>query len=86
MYYVSIFFKEVTDMKDFRNNAAIVISAIKRYRYGPRVISLSKNCYDSLYSFIMASSLGHYSSNVALIWFEQKDRRCSEREAINARW
>lgn len=57
-------------MKDFRYNGAIVISTLERYRYGPRAISLSQDCYDSLYGFMVNSNSERYSRDAALNWCE----------------
>lgn len=57
-------------MKEFRNNAMTAISTIERFRYGPRAIKLSQNCYDSLYDFMTFHDAEHYSLNAALDWCE----------------
>lgn len=71
-------------MKDFKNNAATVISTLERYRYGPRAISLSQNCYDSLFSFLMHSGLKHYSADAALNWCEANVAKHIRAAYVNA--
>lgn len=71
-------------MKDFRNNAAIVISTLKRYRYGARAISLNQDCYDSFYSFMIASKSESYSRDTALSWCESNVAKYIRSAYLNA--
>ena len=39
-------------MVDFKNNAAIVLSTLERYRYSPRIIAIISRCFDEFFDAI----------------------------------
>lgn len=57
-------------MKHFEKNATIVLDTMKRYRYGPRAISMSENCYSGLRRSMAEEGILLFSQDMALHWCE----------------
>ena len=57
-------------MVDFKNNAAIVLSTLERYRYGPSIIAINNRCFDELLDGMEHRDDTEYSIEQALKWLE----------------
>ena len=55
-------------MVDFKKNAATVLSTMERYRYGPRIIAITRRCFDELYEGLEFFEDSTYSTDRALDW------------------
>lgn len=58
--------------KYFEQNSDIVITTLERYRYGPRAVSLSMNCYDSLFKYMESSGIICFSPAQAYAWCQSE--------------
>ena len=57
-------------MVDFSNNAVIVLSTLERYRYGPRIIAITRKCLDELFEGLASYEDSTYSTERALNWLD----------------
>lgn len=57
-------------MVHYKKNVTIVINTLKRYRYGPRSISMSEKCYGAFKSSIEDAGITLFSEERALGWCE----------------
>lgn len=57
-------------MVHYEKNTAIVLDTLKRYRYGPRAISMSEGCYSRLRKSMEDGGIALFSLDMALEWCE----------------
>lgn len=57
-------------MIHYEKNATIVLDTLKRYRYGPRAISMSESCYSGLGKSMEDEGIALFSQDMALDWCE----------------
>lgn len=62
-------------MIHLKKNASIVIKTIEKYRYGPRAIRMSKDCYDSLLLSMEKEGIATFSIQYALDWCQEEVAR-----------
>lgn len=57
-------------MVNFKNNVTVVIATLERYRYGPRAIQVSMDCYNALNESMAFDRIQWFSMDYALEWCE----------------
>ena len=65
-------------MIHLKKNASIVIKTIEKYRYGPRAIRMSKECYDALSVSMEEKGIAAFSIQYALEWCRKEVTRSSQ--------
>ena len=55
-------------MVNFKNNVMVVIATLERYRYGPRAIQISLDCYNALNESMAHNGIQRFSMDCALKW------------------
>lgn len=87
MYYVGnphISFYKETGMIHLKKNASIVIQTITKYRYGPRAVKLTKECFDSLMLSLEEEDVATFSLPYALDWCYNKVAKSKQPQFKNA--
>ena len=71
-------------MVNFKNNVATVIATLKRYRYGPRAIQVSIDCYNALNESMELDGIQWFSLDYALEWCENSAAKYLKSQYRNA--
>ena len=71
-------------MIHFKKNASIVIQTITKYRYGPRAVKLTEECYDSLMLSLEKKGIPVFSLPYALDWCQDEVAKYKQSQFKNA--
>lgn len=71
-------------MIHLKKNASIVIQTITKYRYGPRAVKLTKECFDSLMLSLEEEEIEIFSLPYALDWCLNKVAKSKQPQFKNA--
>lgn len=71
-------------MVNFKNNVMVVIATLERYRYGPRAIQISLDCYNALNESMAHNGIQRFSMDCALEWCENNAAKYLKPQYQNA--
>lgn len=71
-------------MVSFKNNVTVVIATLKRYRYGPRAIQVSMDCYNALNESMTLNGIQWFSMDYSLEWCENSVAKSLKPQYQNA--